>query len=46
MDSIDRKYKIVNSYDVGGQNEAFGQKSHRAVINALKRYEAFLGVVR
>ncbi|HQT05094.1 MAG TPA: hypothetical protein PLU46_08925 [Thiotrichales bacterium] len=37
--------KIVNSYDIGGQNEVLGKKSNRTVINSLKRYEAFLGVV-
>lgn len=37
---------IIKSYDVGGQNEVFGKKSNRTVISALKKYEAFLGVVR
>lgn len=36
---------IIKSYDVGGQNEVFGKQSNRTVINALKSYEAFLGVV-
>ncbi|MCI4410421.1 MAG: hypothetical protein JHC38_01975 [Thiotrichales bacterium] len=36
---------IIKSYDVGGQNEVFGKKSNRTVISALKKYEAFLGVV-
>ena len=37
--------EFVNSYDIGGQNEVLGKKSNRTVINSLKRYEAFLGVV-
>jgi len=32
---------IVIKYDVGGTEEYLGNKSHRAVINALKRYQEF-----
>lgn len=34
--------KIVAEYDVGGSKETEGNKSHRAVINALKRFEIFV----
>lgn len=33
---------IVSTYDIGGEKEALGNKSHRAVINALKRYKEFI----
>lgn len=33
---------IVKVYDVGGEKEDFGKKSHRAVINALKRYQEYI----
>ena len=33
---------IVKIYDVGGEKEDFGKKSHRAVINALKRYQEYI----
>lgn len=32
---------IVAQYDVGGSKEDFGNKSHKAVINALKRFAEF-----
>ncbi len=32
---------IVKDSDVGGSKEADGQRSHRAVINALKRFREF-----
>ena len=32
---------IVDIYDIGGRKEAFGNKSHRAVINALKQFRFF-----
>ena len=32
---------LVQDYDVGGKKEALGNKSHRAVINALRRYQDF-----
>ena len=32
---------IVIKYDVGGKKEHLGNKSHKAVINALKRYAEF-----
>lgn len=32
---------IVQEYDKGGCKEYLGQKSHRAVINSLKRYAEF-----
>ena len=34
--------RIVPLYDRGGSKEVFGNKSHRAVINALLRYSEFL----
>ena len=34
--------QIVEVYDVGGCKEELGNKSHRAVINALKQYREFL----
>lgn len=34
--------RFVKDYDVGGKNENIGQTSHRAVINALKAFKAFL----
>lgn len=33
---------IVQAYDKGGCNEKLGNKSHRAVINALKRFAEFV----
>lgn len=33
---------IIEMYDVGGAKSRFGEKSHRTVINALKRYGAFV----
>lgn len=33
---------LVKKYDIGGIAEELGNKSHRAVINALKRYKEFL----
>lgn len=33
---------IVSTYDIGGEKETLGNKSHRAVINALKRYKEFI----
>ena len=32
---------IVIQYDIGGDKEQFGKRSHSAVINALKRYRDF-----
>lgn len=32
---------IVAKYDVGGEKANLGEKSHRAVINALKRFKEF-----
>ncbi|MBQ8960578.1 MAG: hypothetical protein IJ071_05095 [Ruminococcus sp.] len=34
--------KIVEEYDIGGDKEALGEKSHRSVRNALKAFRAFL----
>ena len=34
--------QIVRMYDVGGLKENWGNLSHRAVINALKRFRDFL----
>ena len=36
---------LVKKYDVGGIEEEFGNKSHRAVINALKAYKRFLETI-
>ena len=33
---------IVRVYDIGGLKENLGNSSHRAVINALKRFRDFL----
>lgn len=33
---------IVVLYDVGGAKEELGNKSHRAVINALKQFKNFV----
>jgi hypothetical protein len=33
---------IISKYDIGGIREDLGNKSHRAVINALKRFSEFL----
>jgi len=34
--------RIVVLYDVGGAKEELGNKSHRAVINALKQFKNFV----
>lgn len=34
--------KLVNKYDENGLERAFGEKSHRAYINALKRFQEFV----
>ena len=36
---------IVKKYDVGGEKEAFGCKSNKTVINALRRFEEFAGAL-
>lgn len=33
---------IILKYDIGGEKETIGAKSHKTVINALKRFEDFL----
>lgn len=33
--------RIVDDYDTGGIHESIGNKSHRSVINALKRFQDF-----
>lgn len=33
---------ILNEYDIGGEKEELGKKSHSAVINALRRFDEFL----
>ena len=33
---------ILAKYDIGGSKEKLGNKSHSAVINALKRFSEFL----
>ena len=33
---------IILKYDIGGEKETIGVKSHKTVINALKRFEDFL----
>ena len=33
---------IVRKYDVGGEQETFGCKSNKTVINALKRFKEFV----
>ena len=33
---------IILKYDIGGKKETIGAKSHKTVINALKRFEDFL----
>lgn len=38
IDNIDR---IVSKYDQFGSEAEFGNKSHRSVINALKRFREF-----
>ena len=38
----DKIGNIVRVYDRGGEKEEFGNKSHRAVINALKSFEMFV----
>ena len=37
--------KYVAMYDVGGRKEFLGELSHRAVINALKRFRDFLNAI-
>ncbi len=34
--------KFVQDYDTNGVKSELGEKSHRAVINALKRYQEFI----
>ena len=34
--------KIVLDYDMGGKKSELGNKSHRTVINALKRFQEFI----
>jgi len=36
---------IVTQYDVGGIKQDYGAKSHRSVINALKRFSEFLSAI-
>jgi len=38
--------RIVAIYDVGGEKEEYGRKSHNAVISALKRFQEFLAARR
>lgn len=33
---------IIKKYDIDGEMEHIGNKSHRAVINALKRFHEFV----
>jgi hypothetical protein len=33
--------KIINDYDNGGKKQYLGDKSHKTVINALKRFREF-----
>ena len=33
---------LISAYDAGGINESRGCQSHRAVINALKRFRDFI----
>lgn len=33
---------LLPSYDVGGEKEEYGYKSHNAVINALRRFSEFV----
>ena len=33
---------IILKYDIGGEKEKIGAKSHKTVLNALKRFEEFL----
>ena len=35
---------IVRQYDVGGKKQDIGEKSHRAVINALKQFQEFVNI--
>lgn len=37
--------QLICQYDIGGEKEELGNKSHRAVINALKRYQEFIGTL-
>lgn len=37
---------FVGEYDVGGSKESYGNKSHNAVICALKKFEEFLKETR
>lgn len=34
--------RLIPMYDIGGEKERLGNISHRAVINALKRYKEFV----
>jgi len=36
----------VKKYDDGGSESKFGNKSHRAFINALKRFEEFVNLLK
>lgn len=33
---------VLPQYDIGGLKEELGNKSHKAVINALKRFSDFV----
>jgi len=33
---------IIKKYDIGGEREHIGNRSHKAVINALKRFHEFV----
>lgn len=35
-------HNVISMYDIGGEKEDFGHKSHNAVICALKRFSEFL----
>ena len=39
VDDIDA---VLSQYDVGGVKEEYGNKSHNAVINALRRFKEFI----
>lgn len=38
--------QIIPQYDAGGIKQALGNRSHRAVINALKRFSEFVAGTR
>ena len=38
--------KYVSQYGIGGIKQAYGQKSHAAVINALLAFQRFLNNVK